>query len=63
MTSSNFTLNDGTIWILTHFMLKHRYHKQNGVVSMILRVTCAFEVIMMPDEKVIALFLTISTYR
>ena len=63
VTSSNSSQNNGTIRILTHFWPKAigNYQKKakisySRVAFMTLYLTCAFEVIKLPNERVIALF-------
>ena len=67
MTSSNFSRNNGTIRILTHFLaINHSKLPISekklycSVVSITLHITCAFQVIKLPNERVIALFITFS---
>ena len=64
MTSSNFSQNDGTIRILTHFLAKNHSKLPIAstkiwycsVVSITLELTCALQVIKLSNERVIALF-------
>ena len=63
VTSSILSQNDGTIRILTNFWPKTivNFQKQTkirycSVVSIILHLTCAFQVIKLENEGVIALF-------
>ena len=63
VTSSIFSQNDGTIRISTHFLAKNHsklliedINLIQYVASMLLHLTCAFEVITLPNERVIALF-------
>ena len=55
VTSSNFSPNNGTIRILTHFLPKMIINYQCCFYDFT-PVICAFEVIKLPNERVIALF-------
>ena len=61
--SSNFSQNNGTIKILTHFLAKNHsklpMENKNlisSVASVTLHLSCAFEIIKFPNKRVIALF-------
>ena len=61
VTSSNFSRNGGTIRFWTSFIAKHYGKITNNrfdtvVFSMTLDLTCAFEVIILPNKRVMALF-------
>ena len=58
LTSSNFNQTDGTIRILTHFLAKNHSNLQIAdkicycsVACITLRLTCAFQVIKLKNEK------------
>ena len=62
VTLSNFSQNDGTIRILAHFLAKNHSKLPIADKNLILwccftlHLTCAFQVIKLPNERVIALF-------
>ena len=60
VTSSNLSRNDGTIRILIHFLVKNQSKlpiaDKNLILSITLHLTCAFQVIELRNERVLALF-------